>query len=52
MTDSLNILLDGKKVNGSKTETILKLANRYGIQIPTLCNDPGSNPIRVVMCAW
>jgi formate dehydrogenase major subunit len=44
MTDSLNILLDGKKVNGSKTETILKLANRYGIGIPTLCNDPRLEP--------
>ncbi len=35
----LNIILDGNNVTGSKDETILQLAERYGIQIPSLCND-------------
>lgn len=44
MSESLNILLDGGKVSGSKTETILTLAKRHGIEIPTLCKDPRLEP--------
>lgn len=44
MSDRLNIILNGKKVNGYKGETILKLAERNGIKIPTLCHDPRLEP--------
>lgn len=44
MNDSLNILLNGKIVNGKQGETILELAGRYNINIPTLCNDPRLDP--------
>lgn len=44
MSDKLNIILNGKKIEGIKGETILKLANRHGIEIPTLCNDPRLEP--------
>jgi formate dehydrogenase major subunit len=44
MNDSLNILLNGKIVNGIQGETILDLANRYQVEIPTLCNDPRLEP--------
>ncbi|MBE0648263.1 MAG: FAD-dependent oxidoreductase [Bacteroidales bacterium] len=41
---SLNIILDGKIVKGTPGETILQLANRNGIEIPTLCNDDRLEP--------
>ncbi|MFC2101769.1 FAD-dependent oxidoreductase [Bacteroidota bacterium] len=41
---SLNIILDGKIVKGIPGETILQLANRNGIEIPTLCNDNRLEP--------
>lgn len=41
---SLNILLDGKIVQGIPGETILQLATRNGIEIPTLCNDERLEP--------
>ncbi|MDP2424152.1 MAG: FAD-dependent oxidoreductase [Bacteroidales bacterium] len=44
MSESLNIILNGKKVDGIKNETILQLASRHGITIPTLCNDPRLEP--------
>jgi formate dehydrogenase major subunit len=44
MNDSLNILLNGKIVSGKPGETILELAGRYGIKIPTLCSDPRLEP--------
>ncbi len=44
MNDSLNILLNGKIVNGIQGETILELAKRHDIKIPTLCNDPRLEP--------
>ncbi|HCJ67671.1 MAG TPA: hypothetical protein DHV62_10265, partial [Elusimicrobia bacterium] len=31
------LTIDGIKVNGKKGETILEVAKRYGINIPTLC---------------
>ena len=45
MTDNLyNILLDGNIVKGTPGETILELARRHGIEIPTLCNDDRLEP--------
>lgn len=44
MNNNLNILLNGKIVNGIQGETILELANRHNISIPTLCNDPRLEP--------
>jgi len=42
--DKLNIVLNGKVVSGFKGESILQLAKRYGIEIPTLCNDERLEP--------
>lgn len=42
--EELNIILNGKPAKGYKGDTILKAANRYGIEIPTLCNDPRIDP--------
>lgn len=44
MSESVNVILNGKIVPGNKGETILKLAERNGIEIPTLCNDPRLEP--------
>jgi len=41
---SLNIILNGKNVSGNSGESILELAKRNGINIPTLCNDPRIEP--------
>ncbi len=42
--EKLNIILNGRIVKGTKGETILNLAKRYGIKIPTLCNDERLEP--------
>ncbi len=42
--NSLNIILNGSIVKGLPGETILNLANRHGIEIPTLCNDDRLEP--------
>ncbi len=42
--DKLNIILNGKIVQGKKGETILELCKRFGIEIPTLCNDVRLEP--------
>ncbi len=42
--NSLNILLNGNIVKGYPGETILELARRHGIEIPTLCNDDRLEP--------
>lgn len=42
--ENLNIILNGKIVKGIKGETILMLAKRNGIEIPTLCNDERLEP--------
>ena len=42
--DSLNIILNGKNIKGVPGESILQLANRNGIEIPTLCNDQRLEP--------
>src|SRR6056297_3003794 len=44
MEEKLNIILDGKNVEGFAGETILQVARRHGIQIPTLCYDPRLKP--------
>ncbi len=40
----VNIVLNEKIVEGRQGETILQLAERHGIEIPTLCNDPRLEP--------
>ena len=42
--NSLNIILNGEIVKGIPGETILNLAVRHGIHIPTLCNDDRLEP--------
>jgi formate dehydrogenase major subunit len=44
MTEDLNIILNGKIIKGKPGETILEMANRHGLQIPTLCHDPRLEP--------
>ncbi len=44
MSEKVNIILNGTIVDGFKGETILDLARRNGIEIPTLCNDPRLEP--------
>ncbi|MFB6319883.1 FAD-dependent oxidoreductase [Saccharicrinis sp. FJH54] len=41
---TLNIILNGKTVKASEGETILEVAGRNGISIPTLCHDPRLKP--------
>lgn len=40
----LNIIINRKIVNGLKGESILEMARRLGIEIPTLCHDPRLEP--------
>ncbi len=42
--NTFNIVLNGEIVKGIPGETILELAKRYGISIPTLCNDDRLEP--------
>lgn len=42
--DKINVILNGKITQGIKGETILSLAKRNGIEIPTLCNDDRLEP--------
>jgi formate dehydrogenase major subunit len=42
--DKLNIILNGKIIQGIRGETILQLCKRNGIDIPTLCNDERLEP--------
>lgn len=42
--DKLNVILNGKITQAIKGETILSLAKRNGIEIPTLCNDERLEP--------
>jgi formate dehydrogenase major subunit len=42
--NTLNIVLNGTIVKGIPGETILDLARRHGIEIPTLCNDDRLEP--------
>jgi formate dehydrogenase major subunit len=42
--NSLNIILNGNIVKGIPGETILELAKRHDVHIPTLCNDDRLEP--------
>lgn len=42
--DKLNVIINGKIVEGIRGETILQIAKRCGIEIPTLCNDERLEP--------
>jgi formate dehydrogenase major subunit len=44
MPEKVNIILNGNIVDGYRGETILELAKRNNIEIPTLCNDPRLEP--------
>lgn len=44
MSNTINVILNGKRETGYKGETILELARRKGIHIPTLCYDPRLEP--------
>ena len=44
MSEKVNIILNGNIVEGFRVETILELAKRHGVEIPTLCNDPRLEP--------
>jgi len=44
MSETVNVILNGEIVTGYPGETILALASRHGIEIPTLCNDPRLEP--------
>ncbi|MGA1870883.1 MAG: 2Fe-2S iron-sulfur cluster-binding protein [bacterium] len=39
-TNVINFTMDGQSVEGKKGETILEVATRYSIKIPTLCYHP------------
>lgn len=43
-TNTLNIVLNGSIVQGYSGETILSLARRHGIEIPTMCHDDRLEP--------
>jgi len=40
----INVILNGKPVVGKSGESVLELAKRHGIEIPTLCHDPRLEP--------
>ncbi|MCX6160905.1 MAG: FAD-dependent oxidoreductase [Ignavibacteriae bacterium] len=42
--EKLNVILNGNIVKGIKGETILELAGRYDIEIPSLCHDDRLEP--------
>lgn len=44
MSERLNVILNGKVIQAYQGETILQLAERNDIKIPTLCNDPRIEP--------
>ncbi len=44
MDNKLNIILNDQIVKGSEGETILAVARRQGLEIPTLCDDPRLQP--------
>jgi len=43
--DEIKVLLNGRSVIGRPGETVLELAGRHGLRIPTLCHDPRLKPI-------
>lgn len=40
----INVILNGKPTTGKPGESVLELAKRNGIEIPTLCHDPRLEP--------
>ncbi|MDD2963040.1 MAG: FAD-dependent oxidoreductase [Bacteroidales bacterium] len=44
MNDIINLIIDGKIVQGQPGESILEVARRHQIEIPTLCHDPRLDP--------
>ncbi len=44
MSNQFNIILNGKNIKGNPGDTILELAKRNGVEIPTLCNDTRLKP--------
>lgn len=44
MEQIINIILNGKTIQGKPGESILDLASRHHIHVPTLCHDPRLEP--------
>lgn len=44
MSEKVNVILNGRITTGYRGETILELAKRNNLEIPTLCNDPRLEP--------
>lgn len=44
MENVVNIILNGKSVQGKPGESIIDIANRNNIAVPTLCHDPRLEP--------
>ncbi|MBK9359177.1 MAG: molybdopterin-dependent oxidoreductase [Bacteroidales bacterium] len=44
MSHTLNIIINDRIVQGTEGETILAVARREGLEIPTLCDDPRLEP--------
>jgi formate dehydrogenase major subunit len=44
MKNKLNIILNDQIAKGFEGETILEVARRHGLEIPTLCDDPRLEP--------
>ncbi|MFW5759814.1 MAG: FAD-dependent oxidoreductase [Cyclobacteriaceae bacterium] len=42
--NEINILINGQTFNGQKGDTVLDIARRNNIEIPTLCHDPRLEP--------
>jgi len=42
--EEFNVILNGKTITGKAGETILELARRHDVEIPTLCHDPRLQP--------
>ncbi len=46
-SDSVTLTLDGKRITAPEGATIWEAARSAGIDIPTLCHDPGMRPVAV-----
>ena len=46
-SDSVTLTLDGRRVTAPEGATIWEAARSAGIEIPTLCHDPGMRPVAV-----
>jgi heterodisulfide reductase subunit A len=44
----INFKLNGKKVQGEEGQYILQVAEKYGVEIPTLCHHKALEPRRNV----